>query len=75
MSHPYLVHKSVQDTDLLLSSCLFKLITEPRRVGKYIQALLMFVDKDYAYINCWKLGMLFCVIDGRFLDSQSETKT
>ena len=34
MSRPYLIRKSIQDTDLLLSSHLIKLITGPRRVGK-----------------------------------------
>ena len=36
MSRPYLIRKSIQDTDLLLSSHLIKLITGPRRVGKSI---------------------------------------
>ena len=34
MSRPYLIRKSVKDTDYLLDSHLIKLITGPRRVGK-----------------------------------------
>ena len=51
MSRPYLIRKSIQDTDLLLSSHLIKLITGPRRVGKSTQALLMLRDKNFAYLN------------------------
>ena len=51
MSRPYLVRRSNQDTDLLLSSSLIKLITGPRRVGKSTQALLMLRDKNFAYLN------------------------
>ena len=51
MSHPYLIRKSIQDTDLLLNSHLIKLITGPRRVGKSTQALLMLRDKNFAYLN------------------------
>ena len=51
MSRPYLLRKSIQNTDLLLSSHLIKLITGPRRVGKSTQALLMLRDKNFAYLN------------------------
>ena len=51
MSRPYLIRKSIQDTDLLLSSHLIKLITGPRRVGKSTQAILMLRDKNFAYLN------------------------
>ena len=51
MSRPYLIRRSVQDTDMLLSSHLIKLITGPRRVGKSTQALLMLRDKNFAYLN------------------------
>ena len=51
MSRPYLMRRSNQDTDLLLSSSLIKLITGPRRVGKSTQALLMLRDKKFAYLN------------------------
>ena len=51
MSRPYLMRRSNQDTDLLLSSSLIKLITGPRRVGKSTQALLMLRDKNFAYLN------------------------
>ena len=51
MSRPYLMRRSNQDTDLLLSSSLIKLITGPRRVGKSTHALLMLRDKNFAYLN------------------------
>ena len=51
MSRPYLMRRSNQDTDLLLSSSMIKLITGPRRVGKSTQALLMLRDKNFAYLN------------------------
>ena len=51
MSRPYLIRKSVKDTDYLLDSHLIKLITGPRRVGKSTQALLMLRDKNFAYLN------------------------
>lgn len=51
MSRPYLMRRSNQDTALLLSSSLIKLITGPRRVGKSTQALLMLRDKNFAYLN------------------------
>lgn len=51
MSRPYLIRKSIKDTDLLLTSHLIKLITGPRRVGKSTQALLMLRDKNFAYLN------------------------
>ena len=51
MSHPYLIRRSNEDTDLLLNSSLIKLITGPRRVGKSTQALLMLRDKNFAYLN------------------------
>ena len=51
MSRPYLMRRSNQDTDLLLSSSLIKLITGPIRVGKSTQALLMLRDKNFAYLN------------------------
>lgn len=51
MSRSYLIRRSNQDTDLLLSSGLIKLITGPRRVGKSTQAFLMLRDKNFAYLN------------------------
>ena len=51
MSRPYLMRRSNQDTDLLLSSSLIKLITGPRRVGKSTQALLVLRDENFAYLN------------------------
>ena len=51
MSRPYLIRRSNQDIDLLLSNSLIKLITGPRRVGKSTQALLMLRDKNFAYLN------------------------
>ena len=51
LSRPYLTRRSNQDTDMLLSSHLIKLITGPRRVGKSTQALLMLRDKNFAYLN------------------------
>lgn len=51
LSRPYLTRRSNQDTDLLLSSSLIKLITGPRRVGKSTQALLMLRNKNFAYLN------------------------
>ena len=65
MSRPYLVRRSNQDTDLLLSSSLIKLITGPRRVGKSTQALLMLRDKNFAYLNFDFLVNMFssfCVV-------------
>ena len=51
LSRPYLERRSNQDTEMLLSSHLIKLITGPRRVGKSTQALLMLRDKNFAYLN------------------------
>ena len=51
MTRPYLIRRSTQDADLLLNSSLIKLITGPRRVGKSTQALLMLIDKNFAYFN------------------------
>ena len=51
MSRPYLMRRSNQDTDLLLSSSLIKLITGPSRVGISTEALLMLRDKNFAYLN------------------------
>ena len=51
LSRPYLTRRSNQDTDMLLSSHLIKLITGPRRVGKSTQALLMLRNKNFAYLN------------------------
>ena len=51
LSRPYLTRRSNQDTEMLLSSRLIKLITGPRRVGKSTQALLMLRDKNFAYLN------------------------
>lgn len=51
MSRAYLMRRTCQDTELLLSSHLIKLITGPRRVGKSTQALLMLRGKNFAYIN------------------------
>ena len=48
---PYLIRKTLQDTESLLGSHLIKLITGPRRVGKSTQALLMLRDKNFAYLN------------------------
>ena len=58
MSRPYLMRRSNQDTDLLLSSSLIKLITGPRRVGKSTQALLMLRDKNFAYLNFDNFSLL-----------------
>ena len=51
LSRPYLTRRNNQDTDMLLSSHLIKLITGPRRVGKSTQALLMLRNKNFAYLN------------------------
>ena len=51
ISRTYLMRRSNQDTDVLLGSCLIKLITGPRRVGKSTQALLMLRNKNFAYLN------------------------
>ena len=51
LSRPYLSRRSNQDTEMLLSSHLIKLITGPRRVGKSTQALLMLRDRNFAYLN------------------------
>jgi hypothetical protein len=51
LSRPYLTRRSNQDTDMLLSSHLIKLITGPRRVGKSTQALLMLRNRNFAYLN------------------------
>ena len=51
LSRPYLTRRSNQDTEMLLSSHLIKLITGPRRVGKSTQALLMLRDRNFAYLN------------------------
>ena len=51
LSRPYLTRRTSQDSDMLLSSHLIKLITGPRRVGKSTQALLMLKDKNFAYLN------------------------
>ena len=51
LSRPYLERRSNQDTEMLLSSHLIKLITGPRRVGKSTQALLMLRDRNFAYLN------------------------
>ena len=51
LSRPYLTRRSNQDTDMLLSSRLIKLITGPRRVGKSTQALLMLRNRNFAYLN------------------------
>ena len=51
LSRPYLTRRSSQDTDMLLSSRLIKLITGPRRVGKSTQALLMLRNRNFAYLN------------------------
>ena len=59
MSRPYLIRKSIQDTDLLLSSHLIKLITGPRRVGKSTQALLMLRDKNFA----WDANLVMRMLD------------
>lgn len=51
LSCPYLTRRKNQDTNLLLSSSLIKLITGPRRVGKSTQALLMLRSTNFAYLN------------------------
>ena len=51
LSRPYLERRSNQDTEMLLSSHLVKLITGPRRVGKSTQALLMLRNRNFAYLN------------------------
>ncbi|MBR5728953.1 MAG: ATP-binding protein [Prevotella sp.] len=51
LSRPYLTRRNSQDTDMLLSTHLIKLITGPRRVGKSTQALLMLRNKNFAYLN------------------------
>lgn len=71
MSRPYLMRRSNQDTDLLLSSSLIKLITGPRRVGKSTQALLMLRDKNFAYLNfdnyslldAWEANLVMRMLD------------
>ena len=71
MSRPYLIRRSNQDTDLLLSSQLIKLITGPRRVGKSTQALLMLRNKNFAYLNfdnyslleAWDAGLVMRMLD------------
>ncbi|MCI6628817.1 MAG: ATP-binding protein [Bacteroidales bacterium] len=71
MSRPYLMRRSNQDTDLLLSSSLIKLITGPRRVGKSTQALLMLRDKNFAYLNfdnyslldAWNANLVMRMLD------------
>ncbi len=71
MSRPYLLRRSNQDTDLLLSSHLIKLITGPRRTGKSTQALLMLRDKNFAYLNfdnhqlleAWDAGLVMRMLD------------
>ena len=51
LSRPYLTRRGNQDTEMLLSSHLIKLITGPRRVGKSTQALLMLRNRNFAYLN------------------------
>lgn len=51
LSRPYLIRRNIQNTEVLLSSHLIKLITGPRRVGKSTQALLMLRDTNFAYLN------------------------
>lgn len=51
LSRSYLTRRSNQDTNMLLSSHLIKLITGPRRVGKSTQALLMLRNRNFAYLN------------------------
>lgn len=71
MSRPYLMRRSNQDTALLLSSSLIKLITGPRRVGKSTQALLMLRDKNFAYLNfdnyslldAWEANLVMRMLD------------
>ena len=71
MSRPYLIRKSIQDTDSLLCSHLIKLITGPRRVGKSTQALLMLRDRNFAYLNfdnyqlleAWDADMVMMMLD------------
>ena len=51
LSRPYLLRHLNQDTEVLLNSSLIKLIRGPRRVGKSTQALLMWRDTNFAYLN------------------------
>ena len=82
MSRPYLIRKSIQDTDLLLSSHLIKLITGPRRVGKSTQALLMLRDKNFAYLNfdnyqlleTWDANLVMRMLDDVYKKSQFSEK-
>lgn len=51
LARPYLRRRNNQDTKMLLSSSLIKLISGPRRVGKSTQALLMLKESNFAYLN------------------------
>lgn len=71
MSRSYLLRKNNQDTEMLLSSHLIKLITGPRRVGKSTHALLMLRNKNFAYLNfdsqplldAWDANLVMRVLD------------
>ena len=76
MSRAYLMRRTSQDTELLLSSHLIKLITGPRRVGKSTQALLMLRGKNFAYINfdnqslleAWNANLVMRILDDVYPD-------
>lgn len=51
LSQPYLTRHSNYDFNALLASRQIKLITGPRRCGKSTQALLMFQNRNFAYLN------------------------
>ncbi len=51
LSQPYLTCHSNYDFNALLASRQIKLITGPRRCGKSTQALLMFQNRNFAYLN------------------------
>ena len=51
LSRPYLTRRSGLDIDMLLNSHLIKLITGPRRVGKYTQVQCRSRWTTFPYIN------------------------
>lgn len=76
LARQYLIRRTCQDNDLLLSSPLIKLITGPRRVGKSTQALLMLRDKNFAYLNfdsqalldTWDANIVLQILDEVYPD-------
>ena len=76
LSRPYLERRSNQDTEMLLSSHLIKLITGPRRVGKSTQALLMLRNRNFAYLNfdsqqlldAWDADLVMRMLDDVYPD-------